>query len=175
MLNPSDIKKEIREVPNFPKKGILFYDLTTAFNCPKCMKWFENELVNRYETKKITKVIGVESRGFILGTVLANKLEVGFVPIRKKGKLPADVYEITYEKEYGFDTIELHKDALNKDDIVVLHDDLLATGGTMEAAIKLVQKAGVKKIYLNFLAELDFLKGRESLGSSFEIESLIHY
>ena len=110
-----------------------------------------------------------------MAPVLGNKLGVGFVPIRKKGKLPAETIEVSYAKEYGVDTIQLHKDALDENDIVLLHDDLLATGGTMKAACELVRKFGVKKIYVNFLVELDFLKGREIFDKDIQIDSLIHY
>lgn len=170
-----EVKKEIRDVPDFPQKGILFRDFTTAFKKPECMKWFENRLVNMYNNLNITKVVGIESRGFIMAPILANKINAGFVPIRKKGKLPANVIEISYEKEYGVDTIQIHEDALSSDDIVLLHDDLLATGGTMEAAYELIKKFGVKKVYINFLAELDGLNGRRLFDANAQIDSLIHY
>ena len=128
-----------------------------------------------YKDKRITKVIGIESRGFIMAPVLGNKLGVGFVPVRKKGKLPAETIEVSYAKEYGVDVIELHKDALTPDDVVLVHDDLLATGGTMKAACELIRKFGVKKIYVNFLVELDFLKGREQFDKDIIVDSLIHY
>lgn len=170
-----EVKKEIRDVIDFPIKGIVFKDLTTAFKNAECMKFFENEMYKRYKDKGITKVVGIESRGFIMAPILGNKLGVGFIPVRKKGKLPAETIEVSYAKEYGVDTIQLHKDALNENDIVLLHDDLLATGGTMKAACELVRKFGVKKIYVNFLVELDFLKGREVFDNDIEIDSLIHY
>ena len=170
-----EVKKEIRDVIDFPIKGIVFKDLTTAFKNAECMKFFENEMYERYKDKGITKVIGIESRGFIMAPILGNKLGVGFVPVRKKGKLPAETIEVSYAKEYGVDTIQLHKDALEENDVVLLHDDLLATGGTMKAACELVRKFGVKKIYVNFLVELDFLKGREVFDNDIEIDSLIHY
>lgn len=170
-----EVKNNIRDVVDFPIKGIVFKDLTTAFKNADCMKFFENEMYNLYKEKGITKVVGIESRGFIMAPILGNKLGVGFVPIRKKGKLPAETIEVSYIKEYGIDTIQLHKDALNENDVVLLHDDLLATGGTMKAACELVRKFGVKKIYVNFLVELDFLKGREVFDNDIQINSLIHY
>ncbi len=169
------VKKHIRDVYDFPKKGIVFKDLTTAFKDAKCMKFFEDELYRLYADKGITKVIGIESRGFIMAPVLGNRLGVGFIPVRKKGKLPAETYEIAYDKEYGQDIIQLHKDALTPDDVVLIHDDLLATGGTMKAACDLVKKFGVKKIYVNFLVELEFLKGAELFDKDVEVTSLIRY
>ena len=174
-MREEDVKKMIRDVLDFPRKGILFKDLTTAFKDPDCMKYFEDEMYEMYKGKGITKVLGIESRGFIMAPILGNRLKVGFVPIRKKGKLPADTIEESYSKEYGIDTIELHKDALTKDDVVLLHDDLLATGGTMAAACKLVKKFNVKKIYVNFLIELDDLEGRKAFDSDIEIHSLLHF
>ena len=170
-----EVKSNIRDVIDFPIPGIVFKDLTTAFKNPGCMKYFEDEMYRLYKDKGITKVIGIESRGFIMAPVLGNKLGVGFVPVRKKGKLPAETIEVSYAKEYGVDVIELHKDALTPDDVVLVHDDLLATGGTMKAACELIRKFGVKKIYVNFLVELDFLKGREQFDKDIMVESLIHY
>lgn len=174
-MNAEEVKKEIRDVVDFPIKGIVFRDLTTAFKNPECMRFFENEMYELYKDKGITKVVGIESRGFIMAPVLANKIEAGFVPIRKKGKLPAETIDMSYAKEYGEDTIQIHKDALDADDIVLLHDDLLATGGTMKAACDLVKKFGVKKIYVNFLVELDDLYGRDVFESGIEVSSLLHY
>ena len=170
-----EVKSNIRDVVDFPIPGIVFKDLTTAFKNPGCMKYFEDEMYRLYKDKGITKVIGIESRGFIMAPVLGNKLGVGFVPVRKKGKLPAETIEVSYAKEYGVDVIELHKDALTPDDVVLVHDDLLATGGTMKAACELIRKFGVKKIYVNFLVELDFLKGREQFDKDIMVDSLIHY
>ena len=153
-MTSEDVKKIIRDVPDFPKKGILFRDITTAFLNPKCMHWFKSEMLKEYQGKGITKVLGIESRGFIIAPIVAEELGAGFVPIRKKGKFPASVITESYEKEYGVDTIEIHRDALTTDDVVLRHEDLLATGGTMEAAVKLVKKCGVKKIYVSVLAEL---------------------
>ena len=170
-----EVKSNIRDIVDFPIPGIIFKDLTTAFKNPDCMKFFEDEMYRLYKDKGITKVVGIESRGFIMAPVLSNKLGVGFVPIRKKGKLPADVIEISYGKEYGEDVIQIHADSLDENDVVLIHDDLLATGGTMKAACDLVKKFGVKKIYVNFLVELDFLEGRKVFGSEIEVESLIHF
>lgn len=170
-----EIKKSIRDVPNFPTEGILFKDLTTVFKNGEQLRILASLLYENYKDKGLTKIIGIESRGFIMGPILAEKLGIGFVPVRKKGKLPADTIEESYEKEYGIDTIQIHTDALNEDDIVLLHDDLLATGGTMKAAENLVRKFNVKKIYINFLVELDFLKGRDLFDNNIEIDSLIHF
>lgn len=174
-MTAEEVKKEIRDVVDFPIKGIIFRDLTTAFKNPECMRFFEKEMYELYKDKGITKVVGIESRGFIMAPVLANKIGAGFVPIRKKGKLPAETIDISYAKEYGIDTIQIHKDALDADDVVLLHDDLLATGGTMKAACDLVKKFGVKKIYVNFLVELDDLYGRDVFDSGIEVSSLLHY
>lgn len=174
-MTAEEVKKEIRDVMDFPIPGIIFRDLTTAFKNPKCMKYFKEELNRLYKEKGITKVVGIESRGFIMAPVLASELGVGFVPIRKKGKLPADTLEESYGKEYGKDTIEIHRDALNSDDVVLLHDDLLATGGTMAAACRLVKQFGVKKVYVNFLVELSELNGRDVFDPEVEVTALLKY
>lgn len=174
-MTQEEVKRIIRDVPDFPKKGILFKDLTTAFINPGCMHWFEQELTSAYKDKGITKVLGIESRGFVVAPIVANNMNIGFVPVRKKGKLPAEVVEQSYDKEYGTDTIEIHKDSLTADDVVMIHDDLLATGGTMAAAVELVRKFGVKKIYVSFLVELDDLQGRRAFADDVEVLSLIHY
>lgn len=170
-----EVKSNIRDIVDFPIPGIVFKDLTTAFKNPDCMKFFEDEMYRLYKDKGITKVVGIESRGFIMAPILGNKLGVGFVPIRKKGKLPADTIEISYGKEYGEDVIQIHADSLDENDVVLIHDDLLATGGTMKAACDLVKKFGVKKIYVNFLVELDFLEGSKMFGPEIEVESLLHF
>lgn len=174
-MTTSQVKAEIRNIPDFPIPGIQFKDLTTAFINPDCLHWFGDEMYRLYQDKGITKVVGIESRGFIIAPMLADRINAGFVPIRKPGKLPADVVEVSYAKEYGTDTIQMHRDALCADDIVLLHDDLLATGGTMRAAVELAKKFGVKKIYVNFLVELDDLNGRQVFDSDVEVESLIHF
>lgn len=173
-MTAEEVKLQIRNIPDFPVKGIQFKDITTALQKPECLRWMRDEMVNLYKDKGITKIVGIESRGFIIAPAVAMELGVGFVPIRKPGKLPAETVEISYQKEYGVDTIQMHKDALSADDVVLLHDDLLATGGTMAAAIELVKKFGVKKVYVNFLIELDFLNGRELLEKGAEVDSLIH-
>ena len=173
-MTAEEVKLQIRNIPDFPVKGIQFKDITTALQQPDCLRWMRDEMVNLYKNKGITKIVGIESRGFIIAPAVAMELGVGFVPIRKPGKLPAETVEISYQKEYGVDTIQMHKDALSADDVVLLHDDLLATGGTMAAAIELVKKFGVKKVYVNFLIELDFLNGRELLEKGAEVDSLIH-
>lgn len=170
-----EVKGIVRNIPDFPVKGIQFKDLTTAFINPDALQVLKNEMVELYKGKGITKVIGIESRGFILAPAVAVEIGAGFVPIRKPGKLPAEVVEESYQKEYGVDTIQIHKDALTADDVVLLHDDLLATGGTMKAAVNLCKKFGVKKIYVNFLVELDNLKGKALLENDAEVVSLIHY
>ncbi|MDY2942930.1 MAG: adenine phosphoribosyltransferase [Paludibacteraceae bacterium] len=173
-MTAEEVKLQIRNIPDFPVKGIQFKDITTALQQPECLRWMRDEMVNLYKDKGITKIVGIESRGFIIAPAVAMELGVGFVPIRKPGKLPAETVEISYQKEYGVDTIQIHKDALSADDVVLLHDDLLATGGTMAAAIELVKKFGVKKVYVNFLIELDFLNGRELLEKGAQVDSLIH-
>ena len=173
-MTAEEVKLQIRNIPDFPVKGIQFKDITTALQQPDCLRWMRDEMVNLYKNKGITKIVGIESRGFIIAPAVAMELGVGFVPIRKPGKLPAETVEISYQKEYGVDTIQMHKDALCADDVVLLHDDLLATGGTMAAAIELVKKFGVKKVYVSFLIELDFLNGRQLLEKGAEVDSLIH-
>ncbi|MCH5327490.1 MAG: adenine phosphoribosyltransferase [Coprobacter sp.] len=170
-----EIKNKVRDVYDFPQKGIVFKDLTTVFKEPECLRELSKHLTDLYKEKGITKVVGIESRGFIMGAILANQLEAGFVPIRKPGKLPADTWSESYDKEYGKDTIEIHKDAIQSEDIVVLHDDLLATGGTMLAAYHLVERFHPRKIYINFITELEFLKGREIFPPGVDVEALIKF
>lgn len=169
------IKKRIRDVVDFPQKGVVFRDLTTAFKDPRALHIIGWDLSQLYRDKGVTKVVGIESRGFIGGSILAFELGAGFVPVRKPGKLPADTLSATYEKEYGTDTIEIHRDAITSDDIVVLHDDVLATGGTMAAAYDLVKRMNPKKIYINFIVELSGLNGRKNLPADAEVTSLITY
>ena len=163
----------LREIPNFPIPGILFYDVTTLFKNAECMQEMLDSLYELYKDKGITKVVGIESRGFILGGALAARLGAGFVMARKPGKLPAETIEETYAKEYGTDCIQIHKDAIDENDVVLLHDDLLATGGTMAAAYRLVQKCGAKKSLINFVIELDGLNGRNAFPEDVEIETLL--
>ena len=174
-MNKKQFKSLIRNIPDFPQKGIQFKDITTALKDAECLRWMRDEIVKIYKDKGITKVVGLESRGFIIGPAVAMEIGAGFVPERKPGKLPADVISVSYNKEYGTDTMQIHKDALCEDDVVLIHDDLLATGGTVEAAIKLVKSVGVKKIYVNFLIELEALNGRKVINKDIEISSLIKF
>lgn len=172
-MNKELLLSNLREIPDFPIPGILFYDVTTLFKHAECLKEMQDSLYEIYKDKGITKVVGIESRGFILGGALAAKLGAGFVMIRKPGKLPAETIEETYAKEYGTDTIQIHKDSIDENDVVLLHDDLLATGGTMAAAYRLVKKCGAKKTFINFIIELNELNGREAFPENEEIETLL--
>jgi len=169
------VKKSIRNIPDFPKPGIHFKDVSSSYQDGAIFNFIVSEIYEHYKDAGITKVIGIESRGFILGSVLAYKLNAGFIPIRKPGKLPAEIYSQSYELEYGIDTLEIHQDALEPNDVVLIHDDLLATGGTVGAAINLVRKFGIEKIHVNFFVELDFLKGIDKIDSSVTAWSLIHF
>jgi len=169
-----DLKSLIRDVPDFPIKGIVFKDITTLLKDSAGLKDAGNQLLELAKGKGINKVVGIESRGFIYGALLADKLGVGFVPVRKPGKLPAETICETYTLEYGEDKIEIHKDAIEPGDKILLHDDLLATGGTMEAAVKLIEKMGGEVTQISFLIELTFLKGREKLNK-YDVHSLILY
>lgn len=169
------IKKHIRDVQDFPTKGVLFKDLTTAFKDPRALHIIGWDLSQLYRDKGVTKVLGIESRGFIGASILAFELGAGFVPVRKPGKLPADTIKMSYAKEYGTDTIEMHSDAITEDDIVVIHDDVLATGGTMAAAYELVKSMNPKKIYISFIIELTALNGRNLLPADADVTSLIKY
>ncbi|MCX4331892.1 MAG: adenine phosphoribosyltransferase [Paramuribaculum sp.] len=167
------LKSKIREVPDFPQKGILFWDLTTAFKDPRALHIIGWDLSQLYSDKGITKVVGIESRGFIAGSIVAFELGAGFVPARKPGKLPADTVSVSYDKEYGKDTIEIHRDAITSDDVVLIHDDVLATGGTMAAVYDLVKSMNPRKIYINFIVEIDALNGRANLPEGVEVTSLL--
>ncbi|MBI9059537.1 MAG: adenine phosphoribosyltransferase [Labilibaculum sp.] len=170
-----EAKDSIRDVIDFPKEGILFKDITTMLKDEKHLATLVDSLYEQYKDKGITKVVGLESRGFILGTVLAYKLGAGFVPVRKPGKLPAPTYSEKYSLEYGEDEIFIHQDALDNNDVVLLHDDLLATGGTAKATINLLDKFNLKNVYVNFILELDFLKGRDKLATQYDVDSLFHF
>nr|WP_320037009.1 adenine phosphoribosyltransferase [uncultured Bacteroides sp.] len=172
-MNREKLIKSIRNVPDFPIPGIQFKDETTLFKDPDCLKELSDELYEMYKDKGITKVAGIESRGFIMGPILAARLGAGFVPIRKPGKLPAATIEESYNKEYGTDTIQVHKDAICEDDVVLLHDDLLATGGTMKAAIKLMKRFNPKDVYVNFIIELKDLNGRAIFSEEDKIEAVL--
>jgi adenine phosphoribosyltransferase len=163
-MTVAELSSSIRTVPNFPKPGIVFRDITTLLKDPISLKAINEILVNRYKNSKIDKVVGIESRGFIVGASLALMLEAGFVPIRKKGKLPAETIREEYALEYGTDIIEIHKDAITKGERILLHDDLLATGGTIAAAMKLVERLGGTIVETAFLIELTFLHGRRNLA-----------
>lgn len=174
-MNNETLIKNLRNVPDFPIKGIQFKDVSTLFKDPECLKIMVDELYDMYKDKGITKVVGIESRGFIVGAALALRLGAGFVMCRKPGKLPADTKQATYMKEYGKDTIEIHTDAITEDDTVLLHDDLLATGGSMRAAYDLVQQFSPKKTFINFIIELTIenLNGRTKFDENTEITTLI--
>lgn len=174
-MSLSDIKQSIRNVPDFPKKGIQFKDITTALKKPEIFKEILERLAEEYKGKKIDYVIGIESRGFIFGSALAYLLGCGFVPIRKKGKLPAEVLSQEYALEYGTDRVEIHKDALKSGDNVLIVDDLLATGGTVEASVKLVQQTGAKIEGFAFVIDLVDLGGRALLEKVAPVFSLIEY
>ncbi len=155
--------ENLRCIPDFPKKGINFRDVTTLYQNAKCMKMMTDELYEIYKDKGITKIVGIESRGFVMASALAPRLEAGVVLARKPGKLPSTVVKEQYSKEYGVDTIEMHIDAITPDDVVLIHDDLLATGGTAKATYKLVEHFKPKKIYMNFIIEItdEGLHGRD--------------
>ena len=169
------VKNVVRNIPDFPVPGIQFKDLTTAFKDPESLAIMGEALADLYRDKGVTRVVGIEARGFIGGAILATKLGAGFVPLRKPGKLPAEVIQKSYTKEYGTDTIEIHKDAITPDDVVVIHDDLLATGGTMLAAYDLVKSMHPKKIYINFICDLAELNGRYVFPPDVEITSLFTF
>ena len=159
----STIRSLIRDVPDFPKKGIVFKDITPVVGSPAGLRAAVSELAARYRGKKVTKVVGVEARGFIFGAALAHKLGVGFVPVRKPGKLPWKAVRETYSLEYGTDSLEMHVDAVHKGERVVVVDDLLATGGTAAAAARLVRRCGARVLEVAFVVELAFLHGRRKL------------
>ncbi|HKO12300.1 MAG TPA: adenine phosphoribosyltransferase [Acidobacteriaceae bacterium] len=168
------LKALIRTVPDFPKPGILFYDITTLLKDPKGFAALIDALAQYYIDKDIDLVLGIEARGFIFGPALAYRLNAGFVPVRKPRKLPGPTARVTYDLEYGSDTLEIHQDAIEPGQRVVLVDDLLATGGTMEASIKLVQQLGGEIAGLGFAIELDFLRGRDRFRD-YDVFSLLHY
>lgn len=169
----SDFRDLIRDVPDFPKAGILFKDITPVLGDPAAFGQVIDELVTLVADRKIDKVAGMEARGFIFGAVLAQRLGVGFIPVRKKGKLPAETVSVTYGLEYGTDTLEMHRDAVGEGDRVLVVDDLLATGGTAEATGKLLREAGAQVERYVFVIELDFLKGRDRLTDG-EVHALVH-
>ena len=173
-MSVEKLKANLRTVPDFPVKGILFWDVSTMFKNAECLRELDDILYELYKDKGITKVVGMESRGFVMGPSLAVRLGAGFVMARKPGKLPADTLSETYDKEYGHDTIEIHRDAITPDDVVLIHDDLLATGGTVGAAARLVRNHfQPREVLINFIIENDELKGRQALPAGVEVDSVI--
>jgi len=168
------LKKLIREVPDFPKQGILFYDITTLLKDKLGFATLIDALSEHYSQENVDLVLGMEARGFIFGPALAYRLKAGFVPVRKPGKLPAATARYDYALEYGTNTLEIHRDAIQKGQRVIIADDLLATGGTAEATTKLAESLGAKIVGLGFVVELDFLKGRDKL-KGYDVFSLLHY
>lgn len=173
-MSPNDLKQLIRDVPNFPKEGIIFKDITPVLKDPKALQFVTDELSSQLETSRPDLIVGIESRGFIFSPLLAYKLKAGFIPVRKKGKLPSRTLRTSYQLEYGENELEIHEDAIFEGARVAVVDDLLATGGTAQAAIHLVEKLGGKVIGVSFLVELTFLKGREKLAG-YPTFSLIQY
>lgn len=174
-MNNEVLMKNLRCIPDWPIKGVNFRDVTTLFKSAECLRIITNEMVDLYKDKGITKIVGIESRGFVMSSAVALQLNAGIVLCRKPGKLPCKTVQESYAKEYGIDTIEIHKDAINENDVVLLHDDLLATGGTMKAACDLVKKFNPKKVYCNFIIELvnEGLNGRDAFDDDIEVTSLI--
>ncbi len=168
-MSKESLIASLRTINDFPIPGIVFWDVTTLFKDAKCLKELEDSLYEMYKDKSITKVVGIESRGFIMGAALAARLGAGFVMARKPGKLPAE----TVEETYGKDTIQIHRDAIDQNDVVLLHDDLLATGGTMNAAYKLVKRFQPQAAYINFIIELKELNGRSIFPKEAEVETLL--
>ena len=169
-----DIKSQIRNVKDFPKTGILFRDITTLLKNPESFNYTLDMLVDFAKDKKIDKVVGIESRGFIFGSVLAYKLKCGFVLVRKPGKLPAEKISISYLLEYGEDKLEIHKDAIQTGEKILVHDDLLATRGTTNAVCQLIEQLGGEIVQASFIVELSFLKGREKL-KKYDVRSIVNY
>lgn len=169
-----DLKTHIRNVKDFPKTGIMFRDITTLLKNPVAFDFTLSKLLEFTKGKQITKVVGIESRGFIFGSVLAHKLNCGFIPVRKPGKLPAEKVSISYSLEYGEDKLEMHKDAIQSGDKVLVHDDLLATGGTMDAVCQLIEQLGGEIVQVSFIVELSFLNGRDRL-KPYDVRSIVDY
>ena len=176
-MNNQLLLDNLRCIPDWPIKGVNFRDVTTLFKSPEALKEIADEMCDFYANKGITKIVGIESRGFVMSSAVAVKLGAGIVLCRKPGKLPCKTVQESYAKEYGIDTIEIHEDAINENDIILLHDDLLATGETMLAACNLVKKFHPKKIYCNFIIELnsEFPKSRELFDKDIEITSLLKF
>ena len=174
IMNTKLLIDNLRCVPDFPKKGINFRDVTTLYKSAECMKEMLDEMERLYKDKGITKIVGVESRGFVMASALAGRLGCGVVLARKPGKLPATVIKESFSKEYGVDTVEMHLDSIDQNDVVLIHDDLLATGGTAKAAYKLVEHFHPKKVYMNFIIEItdEGLHGRD-LFEGIELTTLL--
>lgn len=174
-MNNKTLLANLRSIPDFPVKGINFRDVTTLFKSHECLQIMVDELYEIYKDKGIAKIVGIESRGFVIASALAVRLGAGIVLCRKPGKLPAETISESYKKEYGTDTIEIHKDAIEPNDVVLLHDDLLATGGTMRAAYDLVKKFNPKSIFVNFIIEIkdEGLHGRDAFEKGTDITTLI--
>ncbi len=174
-MNNEILLKNLRCIPNFPKKGINFRDVTTLFKNAECMKIMLDELYELYKDKGITKIVGVESRGFVMASALAGRLGCGVVLARKPGKLPATVIKESFTKEYGVDIVEMHIDSINENDVVLIHDDLLATGGTALATYKLVKNFNPKNIYMNFIIEIrdEGLHGRDLFEGLVDVTTLM--
>jgi adenine phosphoribosyltransferase len=169
-----ELKNTIREIPDWPKKGIVFKDITTLLKDPAAFASAADQIYDQVKDLGVTKVASIESRGFILGGALALKLNAGFIPVRKPNKLPADTIKIQYQLEYGTDTLEMHRDAIIQGDKVLLHDDVLATGGTAAATVSLIEQLGGKVVGCSFIIELGFLNGASKLGGQ-KIFSLLKY
>ena len=176
-ISLEDLKVAIRDVKDFPKEGVVFKDITTALIRPEILGFIVDSLYQEYKDQGITKVLGVESRGFIVGATLAYRLGAGFVPVRKPGKLPYDKISQSYSLEYGEDSLEMHVDAVSKEDKVLVHDDLLATGGTAMAVIKMLESLSVKNYSLSFIINLAFLEGEKRIKDRFDKNafSLLEY
>lgn len=174
-MNNPVLLENLRCIPDFPKKGINFRDVTTLYKNPECMKIVVDEMYELYKDKGITKIVGIESRGFVMAAALATKLGAGVVLARKPGKLPATVIKESFSKEYGVDTVEMHIDSIDENDVVLIHDDLLATGGTAKATLKLVNHFHPKKVYMNFIIEItdEGLHGRDCLEKDVEVTTLM--
>ena len=176
-MNKQLLLDNLRSIPDWPIKGVNFRDVTTLFKSPEALREIAEEMYDIYKEKGITKIVGIESRGFVMSSAVAVKLGAGIVLGSKPGKLPCETVQESYAKEYGIDTIEIHKDAINENDVILLHDDLLATGGTMKAACNLVKKFHPKKIYCNFIIEVntEFPESRELFDKDIEISSLLKF
>lgn len=174
-MNNPVLFENLRCIPDFPKKGINFRDITTLYKNPECMKIMVDEMYELYKEKGITKIVGIESRGFVMAAALATKLGAGVVLARKPGKLPATVIKESFSKEYGVDTVEMHIDSIDENDVVLIHDDLLATGGTAKATLKLLNHFHPKKVYMNFIIEItdEGLHGRDCLEKDVEVTTLM--